>query len=92
VPLSELVRGRWCVVLLNVFPTAGNESGDIKDSCCEEPRHIFDQFLKYHIVLQMWGSNIQYFQAAKHNNSNNQLVTILSTVGTEPSATVWKYV
>ena len=51
--VCELDRGRWCDVRLNVLCTAENKRGDTKNTCCEELECVFDQFPKYHIVVQM---------------------------------------
>ena len=43
------LRGNWCgIIFMNAHSPTEDESGDSKDSFCEELEQVFDNFPKYH--------------------------------------------
>jgi hypothetical protein len=43
---------RGCLYdILNVHALVGDETNNTQDRFCEEPEHIFNEFIKYHMKI-----------------------------------------
>jgi exonuclease III len=50
-----ILRGCWCnIIVLNVHTPCEDKGDDVKDSFCEELRHVFDKFHRYDMKI-LWG-------------------------------------
>jgi hypothetical protein len=38
-----ILRGRWCLIVLNIYASTEDENDDMKDRFYEELEHIFDK-------------------------------------------------
>jgi exonuclease III len=45
------LKGRWCIIVLNMYAQSKSKDYDIKDSVYEELEQAFDQFPRYHMKI-----------------------------------------